>query len=70
MCVDTYRFIEYRYLAMNNDYGRLTRGSLEAITRGVAEPAAHQYEDSFQLLTDKQVFIAILCMAALAVLLT
>jgi hypothetical protein len=27
-------------------------------------------EDSFRLLTDKQVFIAILCMAALAVLLT
>jgi hypothetical protein len=26
--------------------------------------------DSFRLLTDKQVFIAILCMAALAVLLT
>jgi hypothetical protein len=27
-------------------------------------------EDSFRLLTDKQVFIAILCLAAIAVLLT
>jgi hypothetical protein len=54
----------------NNDYGRQRGGLLEATTRGVSEPAAHQYEDSFQLLTDKQVFIAILCMAALAVLLT